>query len=192
MLARALAATLDDLRVGSPTTDPALINLVTEYAEFLDADPGRVFRGGGPEHFTASGVIFSPDLRRTLLCFHGKGDFWVQLGGHLEPEDDSPAAGALRECREESGLAGVELLLPAPIDLNRHRLGTKFGSCQAHWDVVYALVAPLAEPVVSEESKDVAWFDVDRLPADCAPGFHEQFAAALARVRAAIDPIGGH
>lgn len=157
------------------------------YTEFLDGDPRRVFRGD-PEHFTASAMIFTPDLSHTLLCFHGKGNMWVQVGGHLESGDPTPAAGALREASEESGLPGLELLTPVPIDLNRHGLAATFGSCHAHWDVVFALTAPHAAPVVSAESKDVRWFPVDRLPQGCAPGFEEQFADVLTRVRGLRRP----
>lgn len=155
---------------------------VDSFEEFLREDAARIYRGT-PEHFTASAMIFSPDLTHTLLCFHGKGNMWVQLGGHMEDGDSSPAAGALREAAEESGLGNFELLSPAPIDLNHHGLAQTFGSCHAHWDVVFALTVPLAEPVVSAESKDVRWFPIDVLPHGCAPGFDEQFTGVLARVR---------
>ena len=40
-----------------------------------------------------------------------------------------------------------------------------FGTCGEHLDVRYAVVAPSgAEPVVSEESDDVAWFPAGDLP----------------------------
>ena len=32
-------------------------------------------------------------LTRALLCFHRKGRFWVQPGGHLDPGDVDPLAG---------------------------------------------------------------------------------------------------
>ena len=177
-LAHALAASFADLHRTPWAGEVPL----ARFEEFLRGTPARVHRGE-PEHFTASAVIFSPDLARTLLCFHGKGNMWVQLGGHMEPGDLTPAAGALREAREESGLSDFQLLHPAPIDLNHHGLAATFGACQAHFDVVFALTTPLAEPRVSAESKDVRWFSVDVLPPGCAPGFEEQFSHVLARVR---------
>ena len=134
-------------------------------------------------------MIFTPDFSHTLLCFHGKGEMWVQLGGHMEIGDDSPAAGALREAREESGLGEFTLVDTAPIDLHHHGLAATFGNCHAHWDVVFALSAPYAPPRVSEESEDVRWFPVDELPPGCAPGFPAQLARALARVRI-LDQAG--
>lgn len=129
-------------------------------------------------------MIFSPDLSHTLLCFHGKGEMWVQLGGHMEQEDLTPAAGAVREAEEESGLSGFRFFSPSPIELHRHGLAATFGSCRAHWDVVYALKVDYAPPVVSEESRAVQWFPVDALPPGCAPGFEEQFAHVRQRLGA--------
>ncbi|WP_250444691.1 NUDIX domain-containing protein [Actinotalea sp. C106] len=36
-----------------------------------------------------------------------KGQFWVQVGGHLEAGDGSVAEVALHEAREESGVDGL-------------------------------------------------------------------------------------
>lgn len=155
---------------------------LAQFQAFLAEDPSRVHREG-PEHFTASAMVFTPDLSQTLLCFHGKGNMWVQLGGHMEAEDESPADAALREAREESGLQNFSFLTTDPIELHRHGLAATFGSCHAHWDVVYALTIPYAEPWASDESREVRWFPVDALPEGCADGFKEQFEAVLARAR---------
>ncbi|GAB3795469.1 NUDIX hydrolase [Humibacter antri] len=143
-------------------------------------------RDGGPEHVTGSCFVFSPDLGRTLLCFHRKGGFWVQFGGHVEPHDVSIADGAAREAREESGIRNLELLTDAIVDLDRHELGSGF-ACSAHWDIGFvAVVDPAVRVAVSEESDDVAWFPVDGLPAGSASGL----AARLERARAAAQTIG--
>jgi len=140
-------------------------------------------RQGGPEHVTASCFVFSPDLERTLLCFHRKGGFWVQFGGHVEPQDDSIADVAVREAREESGIQELELLTEAIVDLHRHELGSGF-ACSAHWDIGFvAVVHPAAPVVVSDESEDVRWFPVDDLPALSADGLGE-------RMRQALDAAG--
>jgi len=140
-------------------------------------------RDGGQEHVTASCFVFSPDLDRTLLCFHRKGNFWVQFGGHLEPEDASVSTAALRETREESGIHGLNWLSDSIVDLNMHELHGGF-SCAAHWDIGFAAIARLdASITVSDESEDVRWFPVDELPASAVVGLSKRLESALQIVR---------
>ncbi|WP_243064975.1 NUDIX hydrolase [Humibacter sp. RRB41] len=146
-----------------------------EFIGFVEeAGDASVRRDGGAEHVTASCFVFSPDLKRTLLCFHCKGRFWVQLGGHLESEDTTAADGALREAHEESGIDRLRLLAGSIVDLERHELHGGF-SCRAHWDLGFvALIADDADLTVSEESEDVRWFAVDTLPESIAEGLERR------------------
>lgn len=124
-----------------------------------------VWRSCVPTHLTASVLVMDEPGERVLLALHRKGGFWGQMGGHCEPGDPTLASAALREGVEESGLAGLRLVGDGPVDLDRHELSSAFGTCGVHLDVRYAAVAPVgAEPVVSDESHDVAWFAVDGLP----------------------------
>lgn len=146
-----------------------LERLRQEYLSFV-SDLGGValHRDAGAAHVTASCFIFSSDLQRTLLCFHRKGRFWVQTGGHIEPDDLSVPSAALREATEESGLTALSLV-PGLLDLDRHLLSESFGSCRTHWDVGFAAFATATElPRVSEESEQVAWFLIDDLPSPLA------------------------
>jgi 8-oxo-dGTP pyrophosphatase MutT (NUDIX family) len=143
--------------------------LRSEYLEHLARHGDGVFVGCVPAHLTASAMVLDHAGERVLLTLHRKGGFWGQLGGHCEPGDASLADAALREAGEESGIADLRLVGAAdtvlPVDLDRHRLSAAFGRCGEHLDVRYAVVAPPgAEPVVSDESHDVAWFAADRLP----------------------------
>ena len=140
-----------------------------EYLTFVgDGGAGALQRDHGPAHVTASCFILSADLAQTLLCFHRKGRFWVQTGGHVEPDDDSVPAAALREAREEAGLTALSLV-PGVLDLDRHDLSAAFGRCQTHWDVGFAALATSGElPRVSDESERVGWFPVDDLPTPLA------------------------
>ena len=161
-----------------------------EYLRFLDdLGDAAMRRDGGPEHVTGSCFVFSPDFDHVLLCFHRKGQFWVQFGGHLEPNDATVAEAAQREAREESGIGDLVLLSsatspvssPVLMDLDRHELHGGF-SCAAHWDVGFAaVVSPDAVFTVSEESEDVRWFPIDNLPAQVPAGF----GARLDQVRRA-------
>lgn len=149
------------------------------FVEFVTASgDAALHRDGGPEHLTASCFVFTPDLTQTLLCFHRKGQFWVQFGGHLEAQDATPAAAALREAREESGILDLALLSDAIVDLDRHELHGGF-SCRAHWDVGFvALARADAAVAVSSESEDVAWFALDALPGAVPDGLARRLEQA--------------
>ncbi|NNC11452.1 NUDIX domain-containing protein [Planctomonas sp. JC2975] len=135
-------------------------------------------RDGGPEHVTASCFVFSPDLSSTLLCFHRKGGFWVQFGGHIEADDATIVATAQREAREESGIDDLEVTSDLIVDLERHELHGRF-ACTAHWDISFvAVVDPDAVVTVSDESLDVRWFPIHDLPSDVAPGLGTRLARA--------------
>lgn len=70
-------------------------------------------------HFTASAVVTDAAGARTLLVHHRKSGSWFQPGGHFEPGDASPGEAALREAREETGLA-VALARPDLLDVDVH------------------------------------------------------------------------
>lgn len=146
-----------------------LRRLREEYLTFLsDHGEAALRRARGSDHVTASCFIFSADLERTVLCYHRKGRFWVQTGGHVEPEDALMLAAAMREAHEEAGLTDVTPV-PGVLDLDRHALDAAFGACGTHWDVGFvALTTSSALPRVSEESEQVEWFPVDDLPAPLA------------------------
>ena len=53
-----------------------------------------------PGHFTASGFVISPNRKALLLIHHRRLDRWLQPGGHIDSEDASPIAAAIREVAE--------------------------------------------------------------------------------------------
>jgi 8-oxo-dGTP pyrophosphatase MutT (NUDIX family) len=162
--------------------DPGQAALRDEYLRFVsDAPEPALQRDGGPEHVTGSCFVFTPDLAQVLLCFHRKGQFWVQLGGHVERADASVAAAAYREAAEECGIHDLSPV-GGLLDVDRHALGGGF-RCSTHWDVGFAAVArPEAAAVASSESEDVAWWPVTALPENVPPHFARRLAGVLAEL----------
>jgi 8-oxo-dGTP pyrophosphatase MutT (NUDIX family) len=136
---------LHDWQAPSPDQD----DLRGRYLAFLDSHPDGASRHQRAGHLTASTVVLDSARERVLLTLHPLAGRWFQLGGHVEPGDQSMAAAAQREATEESGIAGL-VLHPTP---------------SSHLDVEYvALAPPGAGHLRSDESLDLAWFDLDTLP----------------------------
>ncbi|MEU4388729.1 NUDIX domain-containing protein [Promicromonospora sp. NPDC023805] len=158
--------------------------LRARYVRHLEAHDDGVFRGCVPDHLTASTLVLSHDGARVLLTLHGKAKRWFQFGGHLEVADRTLAGAAEREAREESGLVALSVD-PVPVHLDEHvvpfcRPGTGDPARPVHHlDVRFVAIAePGAEPVVSDESLDVRWWDADALP---NPELAELLALSRAR-----------
>lgn len=177
----ALAADLETLLRGWAAPTPGQEQLRLDYLEHLAAHPDATSRSGPPAHFTASCLVVDAPGERVLLTLHKKVGRWLQFGGHLEEADTSIAAGALREAVEESGLPpGALRLRPELAQLDRHALGSGFTRCTEHLDLRWVAVAePGAEPVVSAESHDVAWWPATALPADTDGSVHDLARRAL-------------
>lgn len=154
-----------------------------EYREFIASRRSAALdRDADRSHVTASCFVFSADLSSVLLCYHKKGRFWVQQGGHIESTDTSVAAAAFREAREEAGLA-VTPVSTLPLDVDRHDLGPGFVRCNVHWDVGFAGIADTSsQPTVSDESDDVQWWPVHALPPGIPVGFTERLLRIIAAV----------
>ncbi|MFN8080723.1 MAG: NUDIX domain-containing protein [Kineosporiaceae bacterium] len=156
----------------------------------LDEDgPALLTRAAAPAHITASAIVVSSDADHTCLVLHTKMLRWVQPGGHLEDGDVTLARAAAREALEETGLRGI--VLPDPVVLSRHRAPCRPDVVDWHLDVEFALIADRVDPVISDESLDVAWFPVEALPPDLADGVADHVARAVAAVRR-WRAAGGH
>lgn len=159
------------------------------YLAHLHAHPDAMWRACAPAHLTASTIVLDASAERVLLALHRKAGLWLQMGGHCEDGDATVAAAALREAREESGLADLRLL-PGPVLLDRHPAPCS-PAIDHHYDVMYAAVAPpgVAEQV-SAESVALGWFPVGALPEPTDDAVRALVAAAVARIRA-VGQAGG-
>ncbi|SMC46631.1 NUDIX domain-containing protein [Janibacter indicus] len=163
-----LDADLHELLTGWSAPSPEQERLRLDYLAHLAAHEDASAKAGPPAHFTASCLVVDEPRERVLLTLHRKVGRWLQFGGHIEASDPGIAAAARREAVEESGLpAGSLRLLPELAQLDRHALGSGFTRCTEHLNLRWVAVAAAgAEPVVSPESIDVAWWPVAALPPD--------------------------
>ncbi|TVT17742.1 NUDIX domain-containing protein [Amycolatopsis acidiphila] len=132
---------------------------------FLAAREDACLRSCAAGHLTASAVLLDADREHVLLTLHPRVGRWLQLGGHCEPSDTSLVSAALREAREESGIAELHIE-PEPVQLDVHPITCSLGVPTRHFDVRFVVQAPRgAKPVRSDESDDLRWWPVDGLPA---------------------------
>jgi 8-oxo-dGTP pyrophosphatase MutT (NUDIX family) len=117
-----------------------------------------------PGHITASLFIVDAASRRVLLHHHRRLARWLQMGGHLEA-GESPAAAALREGKEESGLADLALAGSGIFDLDVHAIPAHGEEREHfHYDIRYVATtrAPGSIAMNEGESSELAWVDFDR------------------------------
>ena len=124
-------------------------------------------RENASAHLTASAWIVSPDRTRVLMCFHKLYRSWSWLGGHADGETDLLAV-ALREAREESGLARLEpvardIYSVEILTVDGHEKRGRYVPSHLHLNVTYLLEADPDEPltVKPDENSALAWFGRD-------------------------------
>lgn len=96
----------DQFKHAFPEDAPSL----TAFGDFVGKSGSRELfsRGNRAGHITASGIVASSDMERFLLLYHKGLGKWLQPGGHVEPGDVSLLCAAVREVKEETGLASVD------------------------------------------------------------------------------------
>ena len=137
---------------------------------YLAGLPDACSRSCVSGHLTASALVVDEPGEHALLTLHPRVGRWVQLGGHIEPDDTTLRGAALREASEESGIEGLTISA-APVHLDVHPVTCSLGLPTRHLDVRYLVRAPAgARAVVSEESVDLRWWPLAELPEDVAFG----------------------
>lgn len=117
-----------------------------------------------PGHFTASAFVLSPDCSQMLLILHGKLNLWLQPGGHVETEDATLSGAARREVLEETGLASVELIQSAPIDVDVHTIPARKDSpAHEHFDVRFLFRAGSISHEAQSDALAAQWVDLMKL-----------------------------
>ncbi len=119
--------------------------------------------------FTVSAYIVYED--KVLLVHHKKMGTWLQVGGHVELDEDTDEA-ILREIGEECGVE-VEFLNDVevvPLKLTKHLRHPHFlnihdiNKTHRHLDLGYVCFAKTADCKLEEDAHhDIGWFSADQI-----------------------------
>lgn len=145
------------------------------------AAPADPFARGNPEgHITGSAIVARPDGSAFLLVHHRKLSRWLQPGGHTEGSDASAWDAALREAREETGIADFEAPLSrAVLDVDVHAIPAHGKDpAHSHFDLRYFFTtAREPDPAAAEDpTRPMAWMS---LAEALAAGIDGSLARAL-------------
>ncbi len=141
---------------------------IIEFIESCDA-PWR--RSTVQGHLTASAWIIDSTRENALLIHHKKLNKWLQPGGHVDDEDATFVQAALREAREETGIADFELVATRErsiYDVDVHPIPARGEEpAHFHYDVRFCLIANDATTTLNaEESHALRWFPIVQVAAD--------------------------
>ena len=132
--------------------------------ELIDLHEDIAVRTCRPGHLTGSAFVVDPSRMTCLLLFHTKLQRWLQPGGHADG-DTNLAHVALREAEEETGISGLQVVVPA-IDIDIHQVDPPKEDAHLHLDVRYLVIAPAgSEPKGNHESQALRWVTATELEA---------------------------
>ena len=128
---------------------------------FVAAPEDPLARDNPVGHVTASAVVARPAGDSFLLVLHRKLGRWLQPGGHVEYDDPSAFAAALREAREETGIATFQAPLGETIlDVDVHGIpARKSEPAHHHFDVRFLLTteSPIDRAASDDPTRPIEW-----------------------------------
>ena len=153
---------------------------------FLENNEDAFLRSNLLAHMTASSWIVNPERTKTLMVYHNIYDSWSWTGGHADGETDLLSV-ALREAREETGIARVRPVSPEIFSLevltvDGHEKRGAYLPSHLHMNVTYLLEAEESDTlhICREENSGVAWFALEEaLKASSEPWFVERIYKKL-------------
>ncbi len=128
-----------------------------------------LLRSNETAHFTASAWVVNHDRSKVLLIHHNIYNAWTWTGGHADGEEDLLQT-ALREVREETGLANIkpvnrDIFSIEIITVDGHIKSGSYVSSHLHLNVTYLVQADENEiPRIKEdENSAIGWFEPEKL-----------------------------
>jgi 8-oxo-dGTP pyrophosphatase MutT (NUDIX family) len=178
------AALLSELHAHRPADETERASLDRLIA-FVSSAPDPLSRSASTSHVTGSAVVASPGGDKFLLVRHRRLGRWLQPGGHVDPEDASVLAAALREAREETGAEDVEPAAGGILDVDVHPIPAfEDRPAHVHYDVRYLATsrAPAGRGD-EEEVTGVAWLTFEEA---LARGVDTSLARSLKKAAARL------
>lgn len=137
-------------------------------------------------HMTASAWITNRERNKVLMAYHNIYQSWAWLGGHADGEEDLLAV-ALKEAREESGLAHVkpvteDIYSVEVLTVDGHVKRGRYVSSHLHLNVTYLLEADENDELFMkpDENSGVRWFSLDEALSACSePWMRDHIYAKL-------------
>ncbi len=129
---------------------------------FVKANPDYWQRSNLVGHITGSVWVLSPDGQNALLIHHKKLDRWLQPGGHVDAQDETIWATALRELVEETGLRDVSMPSNRVFDVDVHEIPARGEEpTHFHYDLRFLFQAN-TEVLDADfsEVKDIRWVPI--------------------------------
>ncbi|HEX4440703.1 MAG TPA: NUDIX hydrolase [Thermoanaerobaculia bacterium] len=177
---------IDALAAFEPST-PEDRDSLERLRRFVAADHDPFARANPAGHVTGSAVVARPDGSAFLLVHHKKLGRWLQPGGHTEEGDASVFDAALREVREETGIAEIAAPLGRRIlDVDVHPIPAHGKDpAHSHFDVRFLVTTEreVDRGVAEDPRRPMAWRTLDEALAD---GVDASLERSLRKAREAL------
>ncbi|MDO5717047.1 MAG: NUDIX hydrolase [Tissierellia bacterium] len=158
---------------GYGARNPEEGEITARLQSFLESYQGSLTNRKNAEgHFTTSAFVISKSSHCVLMVYHNMLKRYLQPGGHIDPEDESPLDGAKRELMEETGISAEELfyravdpshpLLPFHVDIHPiPKNPSKGEGDHFHFDLQYLFYSDidLEVQIDRQESGDFSWVE---------------------------------
>jgi 8-oxo-dGTP pyrophosphatase MutT (NUDIX family) len=168
---------LDDLAAFSAET-PGEHESLDRLRRFVAAPHDPFARENPVGHVTGSAIIARPDGSAFLLVHHRKLGRWLQPGGHTEESDASVYDSALREVREETGIAALEAPLGRRIfDVDVHPIPAHGRDPEhSHFDVrfLFTTKSDVDRALAEDPKRPMRWRTLEEALADGVDGSLER------------------
>lgn len=134
---------------------------------YMEHNTDYLVRENRTAHFTASIWTVNPARTKTLMVYHNIYNSWSWIGGHADGSEDLRSV-ALRELREETGVANAVLVSPEIFSLeiltvDGHIRKGVYVPSHLHLNITYLAEAEESEILVVNEAENqaVKWWSFD-------------------------------